>query len=121
TEDALAMFDRAEAVDASTRATIAALRGDALSDVWRWKEAAPLFAIAASAFPRDDGAWTRLAIATSSEGDDRAALEASLAGLALAPREPDLLRIQAVSLAALHADEALVAPARAAYDEHRAA
>ena len=98
----------------------AALRGDALALVWRWPEAVPPLAAAARAAPRDDAAWTRLALALGSRGGDhRAELDAAITGLAIQPRDPDLLHVQALALRAL--DDPGAPAAAAAYDEHRPA
>jgi tetratricopeptide (TPR) repeat protein len=119
TEEALRRADRAAAL-LPDHPAIAALRGDALSLVWRWAEAVPPLDEAARVAPKDDSAWAKLAIALGSRGgDDRAALAAALAGLALQPRDPDMLRVEALSLGALRDERA--AAAEAAYDTFRPA
>ena len=119
TEDALRRADRAEALLPGHPA-IPALRGEALSLVWRWAEAVPPLEQAAKAAPGDDGAWMRLSIALGSRGGDaRATLGAALAGLKLQPRDPDLLRVEALALGALRDHRA--AAAEAAYDAFRPA
>lgn len=77
---------------------IAASRGRALAQVWRWEEAAPHFEAAALGAPLDDTLWAALAVARGSAGDASGALEAARRGLALTPRQPDLLRSQAIAL-----------------------
>lgn len=119
TDEALRRLDHVETLIPGHPAT-AALRGDALSIVWRWSEAVSPLAAAARAAPRDDAAWTRLALALGSRGGDpRASLHAALTGLAIQPRDPDLLHVQALALRALHDPGAPAAAA--AYDEHRPA
>jgi tetratricopeptide (TPR) repeat protein len=80
------------------------VRGQALATVWRWSEASDAFAACAQKVPRDLEAWRLLATSLGSAGRDREALEAARRGLELQPREPDLLRVQALSLAALGDD-----------------
>jgi hypothetical protein len=115
TADALAYLDDAETL-APGHPALAAIRGEALTRVWRWDEAiAPLRAAAGKA-PENVGAWVALSIALGSIGRDREALDAAARGLALDPRNGALLRVQALSL------EALGAPfehALDAYDRHR--
>jgi Flp pilus assembly protein TadD len=52
------------------------------------------------------GAWSVYARALVAVGDYKQALEAARKGLELAPRDPDLLRSQATSLAALEDPQA---------------
>jgi hypothetical protein len=119
TEDALSEADRAAALLPGHPA-IAALRGDALALVWRWAEAVPPLDEAAKGAPRDDAAWGRLAVALGSRGgDDRATLGAALTGLALQPRDADLLRVEALALLALRDRQSPAA--EAAYDTYRPA
>ena len=97
---------------------LASLRGEALSLVWRWADAVPPLDEAARAAPRDDAAWSRLAVALGSRGgDDRAALSAAATGLAIQPRDPDLLRVEALALGAQGDPSA--PSAMAAYDAFR--
>jgi predicted Zn-dependent protease len=119
TEDALRLADRAGALLPGHPAPDA-LRGEALSLVWRWAEAVPPLERAVRAAPRDDGAWVRLAVALGSRGgDEQAALEAALSGLRLQPRDADLLRVEALARRALRDPEA--AQVEAAYDTYRPA
>jgi hypothetical protein len=60
-----------------------------------------------------------LALALGSAGDDRGALDAAQRGLSLQPRDPDLLRVQALSLEALRGPRAV--EAREVYLDHRVA
>ncbi|MFO0758282.1 MAG: multiheme c-type cytochrome [Byssovorax sp.] len=118
TADALLRVDEAAAI-VPDHPALTHLRGEALSLVWRWGEAVGPLQKAAEAAPRDDSAWTHLAIALGSRGgDDRATLDATAVGLRLQPRDPDLLRVQALGLRSLgHPD----AEADAAYDTFRVA
>ncbi len=116
TAAALEWFDKAE-VGAPAHPALAAARGDALSRVWRWREAIKPLTTAAEAAPRDLNAWVKLAIALGSVGDDRAAVLAAQRGLVLYPLQPDLLRIQALSLRSLGHPEAEAA--MKAYLSHR--
>lgn len=81
------------------------LRGEALSQVWRFDQSAVPLVEAAEKTPGDDAVWVMLATARASAGDSRGALEAVRRGLEVQPRDHDLLRIQALSLGALHAPE----------------
>ncbi|HEU4730997.1 MAG TPA: multiheme c-type cytochrome [Kofleriaceae bacterium] len=118
-DDALARIAEARSLlPAPGPAVLDAVAADALSRVWRWQDAiAPARACTERA-PGNAGAWTALARALGSIGDDAAALDAATRGLELAPRDPDLLRSQATALAALHRGEAEAA--LAAYDRFRA-
>jgi tetratricopeptide (TPR) repeat protein len=80
------------------------VRGQALATVWRWSEASDAFAACAQKVPGDLEAWRLLATSLGSAGRDREALAAARQGLKLQPREPDLLRVQALSMAALGDD-----------------
>ena len=88
---------------------LAFIATDALARVWRWQEAvAPARAFVLAA-PLNTTAWVMLARVLGSVGDNAAALDATNRGLAVAPRDPDLLRSQAVALAGLGRPEALAA------------
>ncbi|TKD00069.1 multiheme c-type cytochrome [Polyangium fumosum] len=97
------------------------LRGEALAQVWRFEKATPPLAEAAARAPGDDAAWVMLAIARGSAADARGALDAARRGLLVQPRDHDLLRVQALSLAALAAPEAEVTAAWAAWQKVRPA
>lgn len=114
TAEALEWLERAEA-KAPGHPALDAHRGEALALVWRWRESAAPLRRAAAAAPRDDAAWSRLAVALGSFGDDRGALDAALRGLALQPRDPDLLRVQALSLRGLGAPAEETAAAEEAH------
>jgi tetratricopeptide (TPR) repeat protein len=118
TDEALRRLDQA-ALLLPGHPALAHLRGEALSLVWRWGEAVAPLKLSALAAARDDSAWTQLAIALGSRGgDDRATLDATGEGLRLQPRDPDLLRVQALALRGL--GQALPA-ADGAYDTFRPA
>jgi tetratricopeptide (TPR) repeat protein len=118
TDEALEWLDKADAI-VPGHAAVAAFRGEALTRVWRWQEAIAPLTIVTEKAPDNVGAWASLAIALGSAGRDTEALRAAQAGLALQPRHPDLLRVQAVSLAALDADRTMSGAALDAYDDNR--
>ncbi len=105
-DEALALADRAEALGGDGGAAIDVLRGRALAAVWRWQEAVVPLGRVAAALPRDPVAWRQLAIALGSAGSPEEALHAAQRGLRLQPRDPDLLRAQALALRALGHDAA---------------
>jgi hypothetical protein len=118
TDDALALLDEARGLlPAPGPPVIDFVAADALARVWRWDEAAIHAARAADHAPLNTAVWVMLARARGSLHDDRGALEAARRGLALAPRDPDLLRSQATALRAL--DPALADQALAAFDRFR--
>ncbi len=78
-----------------------ATRGQALLTAWRFEPAADALARAAELAPLHVPTWRGLARALGSVGDDEAAYEAARAGLALAPRDAELLRSQALAARAL--------------------
>ncbi|MCB9562381.1 MAG: hypothetical protein H6708_18400 [Kofleriaceae bacterium] len=119
TDDALALIARArELLPGDGPAVLDYVAADALARVWRWDEAARYAEAAATKAPLNTAAWIALARAHGSLHDDRAALDAARRGLAISPRDPDLLRSQATALRAL--DPALADQALAAYDRFRA-
>jgi tetratricopeptide (TPR) repeat protein len=103
TDVALETVKRAEALLPGHPA-IDRVRGQALANVWRFGEASDAFHACVQKVPQDLEAWRLLATALSSAGHDAEALEAARRGLLLQPREPDLLRVQALSLKALGLD-----------------
>jgi hypothetical protein len=117
-EDAFALVGQARAlVPAPGPAVFDALEADALARVWRWAEAVAPARAAADKAPANSQAWVMAARCYASVDDNASALAAAATGLELAPRDPDLLRSQATSLAALGRTEA---PAGlAAYDRFR--
>lgn len=118
TDEALAILDKAEH-GAPGHPAIDAARAAALMLVWRWKQAVPPLVRCSHKAPGNLGVWRALAIARGSSGDDAGALEAAKRGLALAPRDADLLRVQALSLRRLGAPEAITKPALEAYASFR--
>lgn len=118
TAEALDLIDRA-AVLAPGHPTLARLRGDAYAMVWRWNESLAPLREAAAASPKDSSSWIKLAIALGSAGDDAGALHAAITGLALLPRDADMLRVQALALAALGAPADRVAAAHDASLRYR--
>ena len=116
---AVAYLARADALVPGHPA-IASARGAALARVWRWPAAADALSAAAAAAPANTAGWSEAAVALGSAGRDREALEAARRGLALSPRDADLLRVQALSLRALGAEAPEVDAALDAYERHRA-
>jgi len=100
-------------------AAIDRMRGDALAQVWRWAEAGRAYAGAAQTAPYDDSCWSQLAVALGSAGDAVGSLEAARRGLPLAPRDPDMLRAQALALQSLAAPETQARAAMETYLRHR--
>lgn len=120
-DDALALIARARALlPAPQPPALDAVAADALARVWRWQEAAPFARAATEKAPQNTQAWVVLARILGSLRDDAGALAAARQGLALAPRDADLLRSQSAALAALVPGSALAADALAAYDRFRA-
>jgi tetratricopeptide (TPR) repeat protein len=99
-DDAGRLVDQAEALEPGHPA-LDTLRGEALSQVWRWKLAIAPLREAAEATPRDPLAWVKLAAALGSAGEAAEALSAAQRGLLLEPRNADLLRSQGLALEAL--------------------
>ena len=117
-DEALAHLEAAEALLPGHPA-IARARGHAHAQVWQWPEAVTAYAAAAEGAPGDVFAWRDLARALGSAGDPEGALDAARRGLAFGPRQPDLLRSQALALGDLDADDPLHGPAHAAFLAHR--
>ena len=113
-EEAMAWLARAEQ-NAPNHPAIAYLRGLAHAEVWRWSAAVRWYDEAAPAAGYDDRFFLDLALARGSSGDDAGALSAAWLGLSVQPRDADLLRIQALSLASLGAPAGEVAAAEDAY------
>jgi hypothetical protein len=114
TDEALRYLDEAERL-AGYEPAILSTRGQVLGNVWRWGEAIGPLERAANASPLDDALWSHLAIARASAGDPRAALEAAVRGLELAPRDADMLRVQALALERIAAPADDVSRAQAAF------
>lgn len=115
-DEALEWADRAEEL-AGPHPAIDRIRGHAHAQVWRWDDAADAFGRMSERTPGFTVGWRELARARGSAGDDRGALEAAVAGLALQPRDEGLLRSQALALE--HLGVAPSAPARDAFLTHR--
>ncbi len=113
-DEAMAWLARAE-LYAPNHPAIAYLRGLAHAEVWRWPAAARWYDEALPAAGHDDRFFLDLALARGSAGDDAGALSAAWLGLSVQPRDADLLRIQALSLAALGAPASEVAFAEDAH------
>lgn len=111
--EALRLLGQAEVV-LGLHPALAKARGEAYAQVWQWAEAARAFESAAAGAPDDVTLWQALAMAEASVGHDDAALAAAQHGLALAPRDADCLRVQALALRHLGASEKV---AQAALDE----
>ena len=118
TDEALRSLDEAEAL-VPDHPAIAHARGAALGNVWRWQEATSPLRVAALASPLDDTLWSHLAVAYGSADEPRDALDATMHGLALSPRDADMLRVQALALERLGASPEDVARARDAFARWR--
>jgi tetratricopeptide (TPR) repeat protein len=119
TDDAIALLEQARGLlTAPYPPAIDFIAADALARVWRWDEAATYAQAATERAPLNTLAWVMLARARGSLHDDAGALEAARRGLAISPRDPDLLRSQATALRGLDPD--LADDALAAFDRFRA-
>lgn len=118
TDEALQLLGEAAALQ-PWQPAIAHGRAEALGGVWRWKEAAPWLREAALASPLDDAVWSHLAVAYGSADEPALALDAARHGLALSPRDADMLRVQALALERLGAPADEVALARDAFARWR--
>jgi len=106
-----------EGPDATTQVAVDILRGRALAAVWQWSAALDPLLRVVDAFPQDPSAQSDLALAMGSAAQPERALIAALRGLAHRPRDPDLLRLQALALRNVgHPDAAI---ALDAYLAHR--
>jgi tetratricopeptide (TPR) repeat protein len=118
TDEAIVRLDRARALLPDAPA-ISFAAGTAFARVWRWREAADALQLAAPRAPDNPAGWTELAMALGSLGLEEGALEAAQHALAISPRDPDCLRVQALALRALGASDADAATALDAYDRFR--
>jgi hypothetical protein len=118
TDEALRRLDEAQAL-LPDHPAIPHARGAALGNVWRWEQATAPLREAALASPLDDVLWSHLAVAYGSADEPRAALDATTHGLALTPRDADMLRVQALALERLGAPPEDVARARDAFARWR--
>lgn len=108
--------DQAEAL-VGPHPALERIRGDAAARVWDWASAAAAYARATALAPTDVPAWRGLAQARGSLGDAAGSLDAAASGLAFQPRDPDLLRSQALALRAR--DDPRAEEAFAAWDAVR--
>ncbi len=95
-----------------------AILADAYVRQNRWTDAVAPSKACTERAPQNASAWALYARVLVAVGDHKAALDAAAAGLAIAPRDPDLLRSQATSLAALKDPQARAA--QDAYSRFRA-
>ncbi len=95
------------------------IRGEALLAEWAWADAAGHFEESSRLAPRDDGALSTLAVTWGGAGFPVKALSAATRGLALQPRDADLLRAQSLALGTVHADADTCARAEQAFLERR--
>ena len=113
-EPALAEVSAAEAI-LGDHAAVHRARGRAYAASWRWEPAAQAYGEVVRLSPRDTVAFRDLASAWGSAGDDARAWAAAIRGLALAPRDAQLLR--SASLAAPEERRAEVRQAALAHRE----
>ena len=118
TDEAMGLLDQAESM-APGEPSVLHARGEALGGIWRWADAAVPLRAAALASPLDDKLWSHLAVAYGSADQPGEALEAARHALALAPRDSDALRVQALALDRLGASPEDVTAARDAYARWR--
>lgn len=116
--EALAWTERAGEVFPG-HPSLARSRGEAWATTWQFDRASPELEKAAMAAPRDDALWSRLAVSLGSANLQREALDAARWGLAMQPRDPDCLRVQALALEHLGAPDDAVRAAKDAYFERR--
>jgi len=117
TSEAMEELDRAS-VDAPGHPAIAAIRGEAWRACGMGDATTPLGECTRAA-PGDSSAWARFALAAGSQGDAKAALDACARGLALSPRDADMLRMQALALEQLGAPREITERAKGAYLTYR--
>jgi tetratricopeptide (TPR) repeat protein len=118
TKQASEWLDKAEALVPGHPA-VAFIRGQAHARVWQWEEAVEAFRGATKSARANANLWRAYSIALGSLGRDKEALAAAKSGLVLRPRDPDLLRVQALSLEALGAPPADVEAALESYARFR--
>jgi tetratricopeptide (TPR) repeat protein len=90
-------------------------RGEALGTVWRLADAAPYLRRSAEGAALDDTTWARLAVDLGGAGFAADALLAAQKGVALQPRDPDCLRVQALAMETLGYPKDEVDAAKEAY------
>jgi hypothetical protein len=118
TKDAVAEFDAAEEI-VGAHPAIELAKGRAYEKVWMFPQAVPAYREAAK-LQNDDRIWRGLAYNLGSMDEHRASLEAAQKGLAIEPRDKDLLRAQLLALRGLNAPEEHIAAAAEAYDKFKA-
>src|SRR3569623_3252132 len=116
-ESALARGERARKLLGGSPPVLDALRADANLRLNRYADAREPARRCTQSAPQNTAAWAVYARILVALGDHEAALAAATQGLALSPRDPDLLRSQATALAALHDPRA--AEAEAAFTRFR--
>ncbi len=99
--------------------SMARVRGEALAAEWNWEGASSYFAESAALAPKDDTTWVTLAVTSGGSGKHASALDAARVGLALQPRDADLLRVTWLALDKLSAPAGQVARAEQAFLERR--
>lgn len=125
TEETFVLADRADAaageagLSQGPHPAMQRARAEVLASTWRLLEAAPLFLDVAERSPKDDAAWAQAAMTLGGAGDPAGALEIARRGLAIQPRDGDMLRAQALALASLQGSEPLLGAAQAAFLERR--
>ena len=117
-ESALARVDRARKLLGSSPPVLDALLADAYVRLNRYADAREPARRCTQSAPQNTAAWAVYARILVALGEHEAALAAAIQGLQWSPRDPDLLRAQATSLAALGDPRA--AAAEAAYARFRA-
>ena len=116
-ESALARVERARKLLGGSPPVLDALLADANLRLNRYADAREPARRCTQSAPQNTAAWAVYARILVALGDHEAALAAATQGLALSPRDPDLLRSQATALAALHDPRA--AEAEAAFTRFR--
>ena len=104
-DEAIAHVDRARGLLGHPHPeppVFAAVIADAYARVDRWADAVAPARSCTERAPDNASAWSLYARVLVAAGDHATALAAASRGLALAPRDPELLAAQATSLAALH-------------------
>lgn len=108
-DETFALAAKADAELGALAVAMERARAEVQASTWRLAEAAPRFLSVATRAPQDDGAWSAAAVAFGSTGDKASALRAAHEGLALQPRDGDLLRVQALSVESPEAESAFLA------------
>jgi hypothetical protein len=117
-DEALDRVTEARALLGTDAPVFDALLADAYVRLNRWADAVAPARRCTETAPQNTAAWAVYAKVLVAVGDHAGALAAAARGLALSPRDPELLRAQATSLAALHDPQA--SAAEAAYVRFRA-